>query len=130
MYRNSSNPTLISPNCSVSVIQGKLVEDVVQEFNPWPSQVIRLYRNNGDFVEFDWIVRPLPLEQDMEIITRFDAKVFSTLTLIMERKRDFRKTWNLKTGEKVTSNYYPITSWIFIRDLFNNLQLNILTDRP
>ncbi len=50
----------------------------------------------------------------------------------MERKRHFRKTCNLKAGEKVASNYYPITSWIFIRDLFNNLQLtiDILPDRP
>jgi lysosomal alpha-mannosidase len=70
MHTNSSNPTLISPNCSVSVIR----EEIAQEFNPWLSQVIRLYRNNSDFVEFDWIVRPFPVDQDMEIITRFDTK--------------------------------------------------------
>ena len=137
MHTNSASPTIISPKASVSVIKGELVQEVVQKFNPWLSQVIRLY-NDTDFVEFDWIVGPLPEGQDLEVITRFETNFENENTFYtdsngrqtLERVRDFRNSYNLSTEEKVSSNYYPINGWIFIRDLSNDLQLTVLSDRP
>lgn len=31
---------------------------------------------------------------------------------------------------RVEANYYPVVSWIYIRDLERNLQLTLLPDRP
>ncbi len=135
-HTNSSTPTLISPKATVSVTRGKLFEEVRQVFNRWLSQVIRVYKNK-DYVEFDWIVGPLPRKADIEVITRFETNFKTESTFFtdsngrqtIERKLNFRKTWNLEAKEKVSSNYYPITSWIFIRDLMKNLQLTVLPDR-
>jgi lysosomal alpha-mannosidase len=135
-HSNSSKPTLISPKATVSVIRGKLVEEVRQVFNRWLSQVIRVYKNK-DYIEFDWIVGPLPENYDMDVITRFETNFKTESNFFtdsngrqtIERKLNFRKTWNLEAKEKVSSNYYPITSWIFIRDLIKNLQLTVLPDR-
>jgi lysosomal alpha-mannosidase len=48
----------------------------------------------------------------------------------IRRLRDHRSDFRLFTSEHTASNYYPITSWIFIRDYDRNLQLSILPDRP
>jgi lysosomal alpha-mannosidase len=135
-HTKSSKPTLISPKATVFVTRGKLVEEVRQVFNQWLSQVIRVYKNK-DYVEFDWIVGPLPQDYDMDVITRFETNFKTESTFFtdsngrqtIERKLNFRKTWHLEAIEKVSSNYYPITSWIFIRDLIKNLQLTVLPDR-
>jgi len=46
---------------------------------------------------------------------------------VLERKRDFRPTWNYTVVETVSGNYYPINSRIWIKDA--NRQLTVLTDR-
>ncbi len=135
-HTSSSKPTLISTKATVSITRGNLVEEVRQLFNPWLSQVTRVYKNKN-YVEFDWIVGPLPTGHDIEVITRFETEfktdgIFFTDSngrQTLERKINLKKTWNLETMEKVSSNYYPITSWIFIRDIIKNLQLTVLPDR-
>jgi len=44
----------------------------------------------------------------------------------LERKRDFRLTWDLKQTEPVAGNFYPVGTAISIRD--SDAQLTILTD--
>ncbi len=136
MHTNSSEPTLISANATVSIIRGKLVQEIRQEFTPWLSQVIRLYHNNNEYIEFDWMVGPIPPYPDMEIISRFETKLEtknhfftdSNGRQTLERKLDFRPTWNLKAEENVARNYYPITSWLFIKDS-ENFQISLIPDR-
>lgn len=48
----------------------------------------------------------------------------------IRRLRDHRSDYRLYTTEHTASNYYPVTSWIFIRDYDRNLQLSVLPDRP
>lgn len=38
---------------------GSIVKEVHQTINDWISQIIRIYPNQ-DFVEFNWLVGPLP----------------------------------------------------------------------
>ena len=136
MHTNGSDPVVIALNANVSVIRGNLSEEVVQEFTPWLKQIIRLYRDNNG-VEFEWTVGPLPTDIDYEIISRFDTGFRSDGLFYtdsngrqtLERKRHSRETWTLDTNELVSSNYYPTTSWLYIRDLLSDLQLTLLPDR-
>ena len=41
--------------------QGNLVQEVHQEFDPWVTQVIRLYAN-ARHAEFEWTVGPIPIK--------------------------------------------------------------------
>ena len=124
------------------IIKGPVVQEIHQIFNPWISQIIRIYQNS-DEIEFDWIVGPIPIEKwyymsGREVISKFETDFKTNGTFFtdnngretLRRTRNHRSTWNLFTTEKIASNYYPVTSWIFIRDYNLNLQLTILPDRP
>ncbi|KAJ9591913.1 hypothetical protein L9F63_001515, partial [Diploptera punctata] len=89
-------------------------------------------------VEFDWVVGPIPIEEEgKEVVTRFTTNlktdgIFYTDSNgreLLERKRDYRPTWNLEVTEPVSGNYYPITSKILIRDSEKAQELAIFTDR-
>lgn len=126
---------------SYKVIKGPLVEEIHQVFNPWITQVIRVYQH-VDYIEFDWVVGPIPVDRyradsGKEIISLFETDLLSNKTFFTDsngretirRVRDHRYTWRLDTTEKVASNYHPVTSWIFIRDYERNLQLTVMPDR-
>lgn len=53
--------TKVSEKAKIEVYQGPLVAEVHQIFNEWVSQIIRIYADE-DFVEFDWLVGPIPIE--------------------------------------------------------------------
>lgn len=44
----------------VKTYNGDLVEEFHQTVSPWVKQIIRLYRN-ATYVEFDWLVGPIPI---------------------------------------------------------------------
>ncbi|CAF1151796.1 unnamed protein product [Adineta steineri] len=46
---------------------------------------------------------------------------------VLERKRNYRPTWNYTVVEPVSGNYYPVNSRIWIKD--QDQQFTILTDR-
>lgn len=135
------NPHIVNTKASYKIFRGPLVDEVHQVYTDWCTQVIRLYKNYN-YIEFDWVIGPIPTgkfpnEQGLEIITRYETnfqnkQMFYTDANGREtirRTRDYRPTWELQTGEEVASNYYPVTSWIFIRDLSKELQMTVLTDR-
>lgn len=40
--------------------KGNLVDEVIQTFNGWLTQTIRVYKGeDGNYIEFDWFVGPL-----------------------------------------------------------------------
>lgn len=127
---------------TVKVIRGLLVEEIHQSFNPWISQVIRIYQH-VDYIECDWVVGPIPVDNwffdpGQEVVSKFDTFLRTNGSFFTDangretirRQRDSRPTWDLDTSERVASNYYPVTSWMFIRDYEKDLQLTILPDRP
>lgn len=117
---------------------GKLVQEVRQNFSSWLTQVIRVY-SEEDFVEFDWVVGPIPIGDDIgkEIITRFDTDlstggVFYTDSNgreILGRRRDQRPQWKVLLREHVAGNYYPVNSRIYLKEDERKLQFTVLTDR-
>jgi lysosomal alpha-mannosidase len=48
---------------------------------------------------------------------------------LLERKRNYRPTWELDLSEPESGNYYPVTSRILIRDTIRQQELAVLNDR-
>lgn len=143
----------IATNNKVELLvqRGAVLEEVQQVFSPWCSQVIRVYKHS-DYVEFQWLVGPIPLQADItgasgsqlsvengrEIISAYETDMKTNGTFFTDsngretirRLRNHRSDYRLLTTEHTASNYYPVTSWIFIRDYNRNLQLSLLPDRP
>ncbi len=85
--------------------------------------------------EIDWIVGPIPIDDHngKEIIIRYDTDISSNGLFytdangreVLERKRDYRPSWNYTVYENVSGNYYPVPSRIWIND--NQRQMTVLT---
>lgn len=98
--------------------------------------MVRVYKNEPK-AEFQWLVGPIPVEDDVgrEIVTRFDTDIASNGIFytdsngreMLRRQRDHRDTWNLTLLEKVAGNYYPVTAKIAIED--DTRRFALLTDR-
>ena len=105
-------------------------------FNDWTSEEIHLY-TDVQTVEIEWRVGPIPINDNLgkEIIMRYDTDIASQSLYytdangreVIQRKRDYRPTWNYTINEPVSGNYYPINSRIWIKDQAK--QLTVLTDR-
>lgn len=141
---NSCQPLSVQ---SFKVYNGELFNEVHQIYSEWISQTIRLYKNDKN-VEFEWQVGPIDVNDNIgrEVVVKFDSDLSSNSLFytdsngreILKRKRNYRPTWNLNQTEKISGNYYPVNSRIFIRDelkrntrhLTNELrQLTLVTDR-
>lgn len=45
---------------SMTYYKGNVVDEVIQVFNKWLTQTIRVYKGeDNNFIEFDWIVGPI-----------------------------------------------------------------------
>uniref|UniRef100_A0AAQ6AET3 Lysosomal alpha-mannosidase n=1 Tax=Amphiprion ocellaris TaxID=80972 RepID=A0AAQ6AET3_AMPOC len=116
--------------------QSSVVQEVRQWFSPWVSQVVRLYADSRA-LELEWTVGPVPIDDSLgkEVITRLDTSIQtgeyfytdSNGREMLQRKKDFRPTWQLKQSEPIAGNYYPINSRAFIKDDVD--QLTVVTDR-
>ncbi|KAM9241653.1 lysosomal alpha-mannosidase-like [Dugong dugon] len=130
------NPLPVSLSAETHLVKTALVQEVHQKFSPWCSQVVRLYPGQRH-LELEWTVGPIPpgIGFGKEVISRFDTMLEthgrfytdSNGREILERRRDYRPTWNLNQTEPVAGNYYPVNSRIYITD--GNIQLTVLTDR-
>lgn len=71
-----------------------------------------------------------------EVITKYSTKIASNGTFYtdsngrrwMKRKLNHRSSWNFTVTEPASSNYYPVTTSIAIRDSIH--QATVITDRP
>uniref|UniRef100_A0A669QX83 Alpha-mannosidase n=1 Tax=Phasianus colchicus TaxID=9054 RepID=A0A669QX83_PHACC len=135
---NSSHPIPVvgSGRVSTSVVKTPQLQELQQRFSPWCWQAVRLHAGRR-FVELEWTVGPIPVEDGWgkEVISRFDTVLRSGGRFytdsngrqILERRRNYRPTWNLTQTEPVAGNYYPVNTRIFIKD--DKVQLTVLTDR-
>ncbi|XP_006900896.1 PREDICTED: lysosomal alpha-mannosidase [Elephantulus edwardii] len=131
-----SKPLPVRHWAEIRVIKNDLVQEVHQNFSAWCSQVVRLYPGQRH-LELEWTVGPIPVGDGWgkEVISRFDTLLETNGRFytdsngreILERRRDYRPTWNLNQTEPVAGNYYPVTSRIYITD--GHMQLTVLTDR-
>ena len=132
-------PNLFRKPTLVVTVKGNLVQEIHQQFTPWISQVVRIYKGVNE-TEFEWLVGPIPIEdrKGKEIISIFNApevqssgKYYtdSNARQMIERLRNYRPTWKLNATEPTSGNYYPINSRIFIKDTNNLDQVTVLNDR-
>ncbi|XP_069699538.1 lysosomal alpha-mannosidase-like [Periplaneta americana] len=135
---NGTSKTAISDSSTFVVYKGDVVDEIHQTFSDWASQVVRVYHEENH-VEFEWLVGPIPTDDGIgkEVVSLFTTNL-DTQSLfytdsngreLLERKRDFRPTWNLDLHEPISGNYYPVTSKILIRDATKGLELAVLNDR-
>ncbi|XP_064135965.1 lysosomal alpha-mannosidase-like [Loxodonta africana] len=113
----------VSLSSETHLVKTALVQEVHQKFSAWCSQVVRLYPGQRH-LELEWTVGPIPPEIGFgkEVISRFDTTLEthgrfytdSNGREILERRRDYRPTWNLNQTEPVAGNYYPVNSRIYI----------------
>ncbi|CAG5133105.1 unnamed protein product [Candidula unifasciata] len=120
----------------MKVIKGEIVQEMHQKFNPWVSQVVRLYKG-AKYAEFQWVVGPLDNSKTTEVISRFTSSMKSGTSfhtdsngreMIMRIRRTSED--NPKVYDPISGNYYPVTSRIFIQDDDKDIQLTVLPDRP
>ncbi|XP_076147474.1 lysosomal alpha-mannosidase [Alosa pseudoharengus] len=133
---NCSTPFTISKTAKIQSVQNGVVQEVRQMFSPWVSQVVRLYADSRE-LELEWTVGPVPIEDALgkEVITRLDTDINTSGYFytdsngreVLERRRDYRPTWDLKQSEPIAGNYYPINSRAYIKD--KESQLTVVTDR-
>ncbi|XP_030835227.1 lysosomal alpha-mannosidase [Strongylocentrotus purpuratus] len=135
---NKSDPYPLFDGTSVlvKVVKGDVVQEVQQQFTPWLSQVVRLYKGQSA-AEFTWTVGPIPIGDGLgkEIITRFDTNVQSGQMFytdsngrqMMKRVLYQREDYPYVNSEPVAGNYYPINSRIIINDTMS--QFTVMTDR-
>ena len=131
-------PQMFKPDNHSTLITGQLVDELHQTFSPYISQVVRIYRDSEE-IEFDWIVGPIPVDDDIgkEVIARFSTDLDTHKTFytdsngrqILERVRNHRPTWDLTLTEPVSSNYYPVNTRMFVKDMARGSQMTVLTDR-
>ncbi|XP_067244068.1 lysosomal alpha-mannosidase [Chanodichthys erythropterus] len=134
---NSSDPFIINKTAEIQIVTvSNVVQEVTQWFSPWVSQVVRLYKDRRE-LELEWTVGPVPVSDGLgkEVITRLDTDIESSGYFytdsngreVLERRKDYRPTWDLKQTEPVAGNYYPINSRAYIKD--DKRQLTVVTDR-
>ncbi|XP_072039300.1 lysosomal alpha-mannosidase-like [Amphiura filiformis] len=127
---------LFKDSVDIKMVTGDVVQEIHQTFQPWLSQVVRLYKGQP-YVEFEWTVGPIPVGDHFgkEIISRFDTDIMSDEYVytdangreMVQRKLNHRDTWKYNNTEPVAGNYYPVNSRIYIMD--DKKQLTVLNDR-
>jgi lysosomal alpha-mannosidase len=135
---DGQTPTLVAKIVESNLVETEVAKEVHQKLNSYITQVIRVYPNE-DFVEFDYVVGPIPVDDKIgkEIISRFDSNLTTNGVFftdangrqVLKRVRNFRPTWNYTITEPTSGNYYPVNSRIFICDEKQDIQMTVLNDR-
>ena len=113
------------------------MEVQVQYEVPWIKTTTRVM-TGLPYLEVEYTVGPIPIDdhRGKEIVTRFSSPIKSSDTFFtdtngrefMERKRNYRPTWDLNVFEPVAGNYYPVNAAIYIEDK-SGAALAVATDR-
>merc|ERR1719153_640363 len=130
---------MIPVNISDSfLVNGSVVDELhITYEGGWLSQIARVFHGE-QAMEVEWRVGPIPVQDRIgkEIVSLYctdiaNEGVFYTDSngrQMMQRKRDFRPTYEIDTElEPASQNYYPVTSQIFIED--DSDRLAVLVDR-
>ncbi|CCD67087.1 Alpha-mannosidase [Caenorhabditis elegans] len=134
----TQQPIALTSKLALEVVPGAIINEVRQKVSPFVSQQIRLPRGKN-YIEFEWIVGPIPKETKnpitKEFVTRYTTEVHSKNQSFtdsngrqaMERFFDGATSFEYSDTEPIAGNYYPITSFGYIKD--ENAQFSVITDR-
>lgn len=126
----------------ITAIEGDIFTGVLQEFSPWVKQIIKVYRDDPSYIQFDWVVGPIDFSDGgKEVISRFTTPLLNNGTFftdsngreMLRRVRNFRPDYEYTNEQPVSGNYYPITSKITINQEITedgeNIEVAVLNDR-
>jgi len=120
----------------VKVVETDLVTEVTAEFGEWVKQITRVGKDSN-YVEIEWTVGPVPTDDNVgkEVVMKFSTDIKNSGTFytdsngreFLERKLDFRPTWDMEVFQPVAGNYYPVNAAIYIED--SESSISVLNDR-
>jgi hypothetical protein len=112
------------------------MEVQIEYEEPWIKTMTRVL-TGLPYLEIEYTVGPIPVDdgRGKEIVTRLSSNIDSSGIFytdsngreFMERKRNYRPTWDLNVYEPVAGNYYPVNAAIYIED--SSAGLAVATDR-
>mmetsp|Transcript_35433 Transcript_35433/g.82180 ORF Transcript_35433/g.82180 Transcript_35433/m.82180 type:complete len:513 (-) Transcript_35433:227-1765(-) len=116
----------------IETYSSPILTEIRTNYSNWVKQVERIYRGTS-YTEIEYTVGPIP--QGTEVVTRYISKISSNATFytdsngrdFIQRKLNYRPTWNLTQFQPVSGNYYPVNAAIFLEDFKSSL--SVLTDR-
>jgi len=121
----------------LDIIQGPVVSEARQVHSHWAASTHRLWANHSH-VESEWTVGPIPVEEGVgkEVVSRWRSDVKSGDVFwtdangreMMERKLNYRPSWDLDVKEPIAGNFYPITAAVALRDTAGS-EMYVVTDR-
>ncbi|KFK28275.1 hypothetical protein AALP_AA8G495400 [Arabis alpina] len=135
---NSSLAYAVSSKPKLQIVRGPLMDEVHQQFSPWVSQVVRLYKDK-EHAEFEYTIGPVPVGKrtniGKEIITRMVTNMTTDKEFytdsngrdFLKRVRDTRTDWVLEVNEPIAGNYYPLNLGMYTKD--KKVELSVLVDR-
>ncbi|XP_968354.2 lysosomal alpha-mannosidase [Tribolium castaneum] len=138
VFDPDGDPQRVASTVTVKKIEGDVYYGVVQEFSDWAKQIIKVYKDDSSYIEFDWVIGPLNIDDGgKEVISQFSTPlqtegVFYTDSNgreILKRVRNQRPDYDYTDEQPVAGNYYPVTSKILIRDENLGVEMAILNDR-
>ena len=123
---------------TLSVYRGATVQLVVQRWNDWLVQIVRLWSNaTVPSVEIEWTVGPVEFEDGIsrEVVTRYDTginsrgqfKTDSNGREFLTRTYNKRESFNWTVVSPIAANFYPITTAIGLND--TDSAFYVLVDR-
>lgn len=134
--QTASNYSLGTP--TVSIVNGSIVSEVRRYFQPDLAQVVRLYAGQ-DYIEIEDVIGPVDISDKLgkEIITKYTTNLNTQNTWysdsngieLLQRKLNYRPSWNFTVEEPVAGNYVPIDAITTINDPTQKLQLSVVVDR-
>ena len=121
---------------TLSVFKGAQVQMVHQTWGQWLSQTWRL-TNASRLPEVEWTIGPINITDGIakEIVTRYTTPIQSQGELwtdsngreFQRRLRDRRVSFNYTAIDRVSGNYYPVTTSVRLND--SRVALVVLVDR-
>jgi len=118
------------------VVQGPVLQEIRAVYCDWIGLTVRLLADEPA-AELQYHISSIPISDGIgkEVISRFSSDVASAGLVytdsngreFLERKLNYRPTWNLTVNEPVAGNYYPINAAAYIKD--TEKQFSVLTDR-
>ena len=132
-YNRASNQSV-----TLSVYRGKTVQMVVQRWNDWLVQVVRLWADALlPSVEMEWTVGPVEIDDGVsrEVVTRYTTDIANDGNFYTDsngrefqhRQYNKRQSYNWTVVSPIAANYYPITTGIGLND--TDTAFYVLVDR-
>jgi len=130
--------TTIKPVSAKFQETGGFVEVQVEYEEPWIQTTYRILPGQPH-LEVEYTVGPIPIDdgRGKEVVSRFSSCMQSTGTFytdsngreFIQRKGNYRPTWNLEVYEPVAGNYYPVNAAIYVEDESKKSALAVAVDR-